>query len=201
MEETELLKYFDALDDIIVNYGADTTIAEFLAQQILVNEPRLTENYSPEMALAIARRFAEVPNVPTLTDLRKKLRPSYRQFLTTLNAECDSIVRQAQKSLEYIVHSISVELIKNLRSTFVIDHDGEIDRIKDKLRWCVDAIKFVNDTKQVHQMHVQLQKLRCVDNVTSSAEGVVFERYGKLYKLTGNFAPVNQILGTFRYKR
>ncbi len=32
-------------------------------------------------------------------------------------------------------------------------------------------------------------------------EGVVFVFKGKTYKLTGAFAPVNQILGTLKYAR
>ena len=32
-------------------------------------------------------------------------------------------------------------------------------------------------------------------------EGVVFTYKGKVYKLTGTFAPVNQILGMLKYAR
>jgi hypothetical protein len=47
----------------------------------------------------------------------------------------------------------------------------------------------------------ELQKLGSLDNVASSAEGVVFRYKGNVYKFTGSFASVNQILGLFRYGR
>ena len=47
----------------------------------------------------------------------------------------------------------------------------------------------------------QLKKIKHLDNITSVAEGFVFEYDGQLYKFTGNFAPVNQILGLFRFGR
>ena len=34
-----------------------------------------------------------------------------------------------------------------------------------------------------------------IENIASSLEGVVFQHKGKVYKLTGSFAMVNQIVG------
>lgn len=47
-----------------------------------------------------------------------------------------------------------------------------------------------------------MQKLKDVENFCSTVEGIVFEEppgSGQLYKLTGTFAPVNQILGLVSY--
>ncbi len=55
--------------------------------------------------------------------------------------------------------------------------------------------------KQVKRKHFKLKKLKSADNVTATAEGFVFDYDGVTYKFTGNFAPVNQILGLFKYGR
>jgi hypothetical protein len=47
----------------------------------------------------------------------------------------------------------------------------------------------------------QLKKLKSHDNVNTTVEGFVFSWGGQQYKFTGNFAPINQILGLFRYGR
>ena len=39
------------------------------------------------------------------------------------------------------------------------------------------------------------------ENVTTAAEGFVFDYDGYTYKFTGNFAPMNQLLGLFQYGR
>ena len=41
----------------------------------------------------------------------------------------------------------------------------------------------------------QLEKLGEIENIASSLEGVVFQHKGKIYKLTGAFAMVNQLIG------
>ena len=41
----------------------------------------------------------------------------------------------------------------------------------------------------------QLEKLGNIENIAASLEGVVFQHKGKIYKLTGSFAMVNQIVG------
>ena len=49
-----------------------------------------------------------------------------------------------------------------------------------------------------------MAKLKKVENFCSTIEGIVFEEpagSGNVYKLTGAFAPVNQILGLITYGR
>jgi hypothetical protein len=46
-----------------------------------------------------------------------------------------------------------------------------------------------------------MEKLKDVENVSTAAEGFVFDFDGHTYKFTGNFAPVNQLLGLFKYGR
>jgi len=45
----------------------------------------------------------------------------------------------------------------------------------------------------------QLNKIKDMGHLTTPAEGIVFDYDGHMYKLTGNFAPLNQILGLFKY--
>ena len=47
----------------------------------------------------------------------------------------------------------------------------------------------------------QLKKLKSLENINTPVEGIVFQYDGNLYKLTGNFAPINQLLGFFKYGR
>ena len=46
-----------------------------------------------------------------------------------------------------------------------------------------------------------MRKLKNIENVSTAAEGFVFDYDGVTYKFTGNFAPMNQILGLFKYGR
>ena len=44
-------------------------------------------------------------------------------------------------------------------------------------------------------------KIKEIENISSAAEGFVFDYNGMTYKFTGNFAPINQILGIGKYDR
>ena len=46
-----------------------------------------------------------------------------------------------------------------------------------------------------------MSKLKSIENISTAAEGFVFDHDGWSYKFTGNFAPINQILGLFKYGR
>ena len=46
-----------------------------------------------------------------------------------------------------------------------------------------------------------MEKLKDLENVSTASEGFVFDYDGQTYKFTGNFAPINQILGLFKYGR
>ena len=91
-----------------------------------------------------------------------------------------------------------------MQSFFVSDHDAEVQRMRAELEDAVNKIKSSrgSDAREMGDMLVrQLEKLGHVENVAQSIEGVVFEYppgSKQLYKLTGSFAMVNQIVGRAR---
>jgi hypothetical protein len=67
----------------------------------------------------------------------------------------------------------------------------------------LDAIKAIQNSDQpdkIAKLQKELERLEAIgmDNVVPS-EGVVFIYNGKPYKFTGQFAPINQITGTFKF--
>jgi len=44
-----------------------------------------------------------------------------------------------------------------------------------------------------------MEKLKSIETISTAAEGFVFDYDGYTYKFTGNFAPINQILGIGKY--
>jgi hypothetical protein len=91
-----------------------------------------------------------------------------------------------------------------MKSFFVSDHDTEVQRMRAELEDAVNKIRASKgtDAKQMSDLLVrQLEKLGHVENVAQSIEGIVFEYppgSKQLYKLTGTFAMVNQIVGRAR---
>jgi hypothetical protein len=50
-------------------------------------------------------------------------------------------------------------------------------------------------------MQYHLNKIKDMGNITTPVEAIVFDYDGHTYKFAGNYAPLNQILGMFRYPK
>ena len=106
--------------------------------------------------------------------------------------------------IERVISNFAIEVLRGMQSFFVSDHDAEVQRMRAELEDAVNKIKSSrgSDAREMGDMLVrQLEKLGHVENVAQSIEGVVFEYppgSRQLYKLTGSFAMVNQIVGRAR---
>ena len=119
--------------------------------------------------------------------------------LYTLIQQDTKIKKIILKPLEELVHGFAVEVLSNTRSLFVSDHEEEVKRLRDTLTQELETLKSSGGEEKLEKLKASLEKLRGMDNITSSMEGIIFTHNGHTYKLTGNFAPINQILGMIRY--
>tara|TARA_R100000808_G_scaffold24847_1_gene58726 strand:- start:1245 stop:3413 length:2169 start_codon:yes stop_codon:yes gene_type:complete len=103
--------------------------------------------------------------------------------------------------LEDIIHDFAVEMLRGLRSAFVLDSDEELLRQRGEVDKAIKAIEGSNNEQAMEILKVQMEKLKNLEGISSAAEGFVFDYDGNTYKFTGGFAPMNQILGLFKYGR
>jgi len=103
--------------------------------------------------------------------------------------------------LEDIVHDFAVAMLDGLKSRFVLSHKDEIKRIADRLEAAIAEIEGSGDAAKSDKLKNQLGKLKSLDKISSSMEGFVFAFDGATYKITGSFAPVNQIMGLLPWEK
>ena len=109
--------------------------------------------------------------------------------------------RKAIEPIEDIIHDFAVEMLSIFQSAYVVDNSAEAMRLRDEVKNAIEQIQ-KSGSKEANEVLVQqLKKLEKLDKTLTAAEGFVFIYDGKTYKLTGNFAPINQILGLFKYGR
>jgi hypothetical protein len=109
------------------------------------------------------------------------------------------ILKQAIQPIEHIVHDFSVKMLEGLESLFILDNKKEAKRIKNQVSTAIQNIKTKGVAGNVDILLRQMDKLKNVENISTPAEGFVFDYDGYTYKFTGNFAPINQILGIGKY--
>ena len=99
------------------------------------------------------------------------------------------IIKNLIYPLEDIVHDFSVEMLRGLQSTFILDNPGELERQKEEVGKAIEAIEVSGNEEAIKILQHQMGKLKNINNMTTPAEGFVFDYDGHTYKFTGNFAP------------
>ncbi len=136
------------------------------------------------------RQILKVADDPEVNDRVKHLASNYPQYL-----------KKVIFPIEDIIHDFAVEMLRSLQSAFVLDSDEELERQRAEVDKAIKAIEASGNEEAMEILKVQMEKLKNIEGVSSAAEGFVFDYDGNTYKFTGGFAPMNQILGLFKYGR
>ena len=135
--------------------------------------------------------------------LKKGLPKDLANEIDTVVNRKRMLLQDAIYPLEIVVHDFTVEILKGLKSVFIADNEKEVARLKEELAAAVKDItdKGPEDPTSMEVMQRHLNKIKDFSRITTPVEAVVFDYNGHTYKFAGNFAPINQILGLFRYPK
>jgi hypothetical protein len=107
--------------------------------------------------------------------------------------------KENMKSFEQIFLGVGADVLDFVGSVLTVHPDKAIRSMKAKLKSVADQIKSSADATKISKFKSELTRLNSlggIDRIVAS-EGIVFFYNGKTYKLTGTFAPLNQLLGIF----
>lgn len=189
------------IDDLIKKY--DLKDSNNIYDLCIAKTGELLSSVAPNMEsyvrYELTKKIIGIPIESNINTLLKSLPKLEREKVKNIIAKSDKVKRECVEQLEEIIHEFSVNLLSGLKSLYILDNDSEVKRIKSKLEDAIQKIKKSNDFDSMSILYKQLKKLKNVDRIDTAIEGLVFDYRGKVYKLTGNFAPVNQILGLLTY--
>ena len=184
----------------------EMTVQDFLSENLLEDVNEKFPSLNDDMRQQVVDRILKVQGAPTLTQIYrglggdKDLKEQVRSYVQSGNKTISKLIWP----IEDAIHDFAVAMLEGMESAYVLDNAKELDRLKKEVETAIKSIQAYQGPGQemAHEILAkQLKKIKHLDNITSVAEGFVFEYDGQLYKFTGNFAPVNQILGLFRYGR
>tara|TARA_R110000824_G_scaffold3253_4_gene15478 strand:- start:3012 stop:5840 length:2829 start_codon:yes stop_codon:yes gene_type:complete len=136
-----------------------------------------------------------------LRDLYKVVPKEQKGLIKDIVGESKFLLQKAIEPVEVIIHEFSVEMLKGLQSAFILDNVAEVVRLRQALEREIQQIEASGQEEAIEVMQRHMKKLGSVENISTAAEGFVFDYDGHTYKFTGNFAPVNQIMGLLKYDR
>ena len=92
-------------------------------------------------------------------------------------------------------------ILKNASNFVAANPDKEMQRLHTQIRTEADKIKKGGGAEQVNKVIAELDRLDRIGGIESiiPTEGVVFVYKGKVFKLTGTFAAINQLMGIIKY--
>jgi len=103
------------------------------------------------------------------------------------------------RQFEEIFLGVGADVLSFMGSVLTVNPDAAVRNMKDRLKSTAEKVRGSGDPSKIAKLKMELARLASIggkDKIVPN-EGIVFVYKGNTYKLTGTFAPLNQILGIF----
>jgi hypothetical protein len=109
------------------------------------------------------------------------------------------IAKQNIRPFEDIFLGVGAEVLSFMSSVLAANPDAAVRNMKDRLDKMISDVQKSGDPKLINKLKLELERLNSIGGKEKifPNEGIVFVYNGNTFKLTGTFAPLNQILGMF----
>ena len=169
-------------------------------EQIDQNFPGLSQDIKEGLLLRWAYQDKKTLNMRSLDkEVGKEGAAKVKEF--------DKISGQKYKEnirpFEDLFLELGSVILKNASNFVAANPSAEMQRLHNQIRTEADKIKKGGDVKQVEKVMSELDRLNRIGGIESiiPTEGIVFRYKGKVMKLTGTFAAINQLMGIIKYGR
>jgi len=137
-------------------------------------------------------------------DLAKKMDDSeYKSFQNFDKIDAKKKFKENILPFENLFLELGSVVLKNVSNLLVANPSKETQRLHDEIKREANNIKLNGNLDQIAKVEKELNRLDSIGGIDSiiPSEGLVFQFKGKLFKLTGTFAAINQLMGIIKYGR
>jgi hypothetical protein len=113
-----------------------------------------------------------------------------------------NVAKQQKENIrpfEEIFLGVGADVLSFMDSVLTANPNAAVASMKQRLRDTADKVRGSGDITKISKLKSELARLQSIGGLDKIVpnEGIVFIYKGNTYKLTGTFAPLNQILGIF----
>jgi hypothetical protein len=110
-------------------------------------------------------------------------------------------VKKNMFPFETLFFELGAEVLKNVEGFLAANPDKAVQSVRRQVAKAIGDVRKGGDLKKLNRMRAQLAKIEAMGGFKTiiPSEGLVFVYKGNTYKLTGAFAPVNQITGMMAF--
>ena len=136
--------------------------------------------------------------------LNKKTIEDEKMLAKVIDIDKQKHADQVKKNMlpfETLFFELGAEVLKNVEGFLAANPDKAVQNIRKQVASAIKSVKAGGDIKKLNRLAQQLDKLNSIGGMKAivPSEGLVFIYKGKTYKLTGAFAPINQITGMMTF--
>jgi len=136
--------------------------------------------------------------------LNKKNYPDEKILNWAKKMDKVNFVKFAQQNIEPFENlflELGAKVLMNVENLISASPEKAVKSIKKDLKSTISSLQKGGDLTKMSQLKRHLERLNKAGGFERivPSEGLVFNYKGKTYKLTGTFAPINQILGSLKY--
>jgi len=189
-------KFTSELKSIMKEYGmsSSNTIKDYIRahweQRVEDNFPSLNDQ-EKEMLVQRWAFFVKQPNIRQL----KKMLPDVD--IASFEKTHKDDYKQMQLKFEHLFLKLGVEVVKGMSTFLAVNPEFTNNTLKTDLDAVVKKASKSKDPAIAKKLAAELQRFSDIGGVDAvmPTEGITFFYKGELLKLTGTFAPINQLIG------
>ena len=163
-------------------------------------------NITDNILYPLMKRWAFSDKSFTMNQINK-LKDEHPKFVDwvrkTEKLDHQSMLKKNMEPFEQIFFGVGAEILANASNFLSATPDKTTQKLRSELDAASKALLAKKDFSNIGKLKAQLKKLKSMPNISKVApsEGIVFKYNGKVFKFTGFFAPINQILGLEKFSR
>ena len=122
-------------------------------------------------------------------------------ILKTDKLDHNKMFKQNIKPFEILFFQVGAEILKNMSGFLAVSPDAAVQKIKKDVDTALKDLQKPDNVEKLYKLKLQIEKLEAIGGSSAivPSEGLVFKYKGNIYKFTGAFAPINQILGSLKF--
>lgn len=187
-------KYIGRLKNIMkmTNSSGSDTINDMMANSWRKILHKHTKN---ELLIdKLIKRFVHYDKSESITQIYKAF-PDDKKWIATMNKNAPKITKKFKLPLEKVFLGLGHDVLQGMTEFMALNPDKTVQKLKKELEDTIKKIEAHDNPAIAEKLALELDRLNSMGKGILGTEGVTFLYKGHFMKLTGKFAPINQIIG------
>ena len=161
-------------------------------------------NLKSDQFVKLVRRWAYSDKSYKVPQMRKDFEGNEKFLQWVLDTDKknhNQMLKDNIKPFEILFFKVGAEILKNIQGFLAVSPDRAVQKIRQDVISAMNDLKKPDNIQKLEKLKSQIEKLEAIGGASAivPSEGLVYKYKGNLYKFTGAFAPINQIVGSLKF--